>query len=127
MARPRLTPAKAEAGGAAVINAGRFKDRKSPKRRRPLGEPYATMDDNQCVYWAEFQMEMPWLSSGDRLLVRAACQLASRMDDGDLPVAAISTLGTILSKLGATPTDITKVQHGDDEDEDPDEHHFRQN
>ena len=125
MPRPRLAPAKAETGGAAIKDPGRFKGRKSPKKPRPLGEPYAAMTDGQRVYWAEFQREMPWLSSSDRLLVRVACQYAARMDEGDLGVAASGSLATILSKLGATPTDITKVAHGDDEDEDPDEQHFR--
>lgn len=127
MPRPRLVQEKAEVSGAIAQNAGRFKDRKTPKRRRPLGEPYAAMTEGQCFYWAEFQHEMPWLSSADRLLVRMACQLAARMDEGDIGISASSALAGILSKLGATPTDITKVQHGNDEDEDPDEHHFRPN
>src|SRR5690606_39476430 len=44
MARPRLPQAKAEASGAVLKNAGRFADRRAPKRTRPLGAPYARMN-----------------------------------------------------------------------------------
>ena len=41
-----------------------------------------------------------------------------------LRVSALQALGSLLSKLGATPVDETKVNHGGDEDEDPDEKFF---
>lgn len=44
--------------------------------------------------------------------------LAARMEtDSDMGVNAIAALGTALSKLGATPTDETKVNHGEDPDD----------
>jgi len=126
MPRPRLPAAKAEASGAALKNAGRFKDRKAPKRTRPLGEPYARMTEIEREYWAEFAEELPWLHSGHRVLLRLTCQLAARMDSGEeMGVSASQALSSLLSKLGATPVDETKVSHGGgDDDEDPAEAFF---
>lgn len=119
MPRPRLPQAKAEAAGAAIIHPERFKDRKGPKRTRSVGEPYARMTDEQKTAWAEYQVELPWLTSSHRPLLRLACIWTARMDDAEFGVSATQALSSILSKLGATPVDETKVNHGDDEDEDP--------
>lgn len=126
MARPRLPQAKAEASGAAIKNAGRFADRKAPKRTRPIGEPYANMTEAQKECWREMVGEMPWLHSAHRTLLRLACYHAARLDtDADFGVSATQALSSILSKLGATPVDETKVVHGGDgDDEDPAEAFF---
>lgn len=119
MPRPRLPMAKAEASGAIAKNAGRFRDRKAPKRTRPVGEPYARMTEIERGYWAEFVEELPWLHSGHRVMLRMACQLSARMDEGsEMGVSAMQALSAMLSKLGATPTDETKVTQADDKDED---------
>lgn len=123
MPRQRTPKAKAEVSGAAAKNAARFKDRKAPKVTRGLGEPYAAMTDEQKNAWAEIQYEMPWLTSSDRIMVRLACSWIARMEKDDLGVAASSALASILSKLGATPVDISKVTHGGDE-EDPEDEFF---
>ena len=126
MARPRLPAAKAETSGAAIKNAGRFKDRKAPKGTRPLGEPYALMSDAQCVAWEEFRAEMPWLNSSHRVLLRLACVWAAKLDDpeAEFGVSATQALSSILSKLGATPVDETKVNHGEEDPEDPADEFF---
>lgn len=124
MPKQRLPQAKAEVSGAIAKNAGRFKDRKAPKSVRGLGEPYATMTEPQKVAWAEIQYEMPWLTSSDRIMVRLACSWIARMELDDLGVAASGALATILSKLGATPVDITKVTHASGEEEDPSDKFF---
>lgn len=118
MARPRVPSAKAEVSGAAAHDPQRFKDRKSPKRTRPLGEPYATMKENQRIAWEELRFELPWLNSSHRPLVRLACVWMAKMDDDDFGVSATQALSSILSKLGATPVDETKVNHAGEEDED---------
>ena len=123
MARPRLPAAKAETSGAALINAGRFKDRKAPKTR-PLGKPYATMTEAQCAAWEEFRAELPWLNGSHRPLLRLACILHVRMEDADVGVNQIQTYSAILSKLGATPVDETKVSVPDGDDEDPADRFF---
>jgi len=126
MARPRLPQAKAEASGAVLKNAGRFEGRVAPKRTRPIGEPYLRMTDEQKECWRELVQDMPWLHSAHRTLLRLACYHAARLDtDPEFGVSATQALSSILSKLGATPVDETKVMHGDgDGDEDPAEAYF---
>lgn len=126
MARPRLPQTRAEASGAALKNAGRFADRTAPKRTRPVGDPYANMTEAQKTCWREFVEEMPWLHSAHRMLLRLACYHAARLDtDEEFGVSATQALSSILSKLGATPVDETKITHGNGEDdEDPAEAFF---
>ena|SRR5690606_16841867 len=125
MARPRLPAAKAEVSGATVINAGRFKNRKAPKRTRSLGEPYARMTDAQKEAWEEFRAELPWLNSSHRALLQVACVLRARLnDDPNMGVNAITTYSAVLSKLAATPVDETKVSVPDGEEEDPADRYF---
>lgn len=125
MARPRLPAAKAEVSGAALIHAGRFAERKAPKRTRPLGEPYAKMTDSQKEAWEEFRAELPWLNSSHRALLQVACVLRARLnDDPEMGVNALTTYSAVLSKLAATPVDETKVYVPDDEEEDPSDRFF---
>lgn len=126
MPRPRLPVGKAEASGAALINPGRFANRKKPKGVRPLGEPFLRMTEGQKEAWVEFRADLPWLNSSHRRLLRLACIWSARMDDPDAEfgVSATQALSSILSKLGATPVDETKVNHGDDADEDPSDQFF---
>lgn len=119
MAKPRLPQGKAEVSGAAVHDPGRFKDRKGPKKARPIGEPYITMTEPQKAAWAEYQHELPWLNSAHRPLLRLACIWTARMEEDEFGVSATQALSSILSKLGATPVDETKVNHGSEEEEDP--------
>lgn len=119
MARPRLPQQKAETSGAVVVNPGRFKDRKKPKKTRPLGQPYAAMTECQQGYWHDMAVDMPWLNSSHRLLLRLACIWAAKLDDSDFGISATNALSAILSKLGATPVDESKVNHGEGEEDDP--------
>jgi hypothetical protein len=86
------------------------------------------MTDDQKRVWAECQLDMPWLKSGHRLLLRQVCVLAARMDtETDMGISAHQALSAMLSKLGATPTDESKVSFDAGEDEDPADKFFRQN
>jgi hypothetical protein len=119
MANPRLPALKAEVSGAAMKNPQRHQDRKAP-RVRALGEPYARMTAGQQEAWREFAEDLPWLNSAHRALLQVACVLRDRMNtDPDIGITALSAYSAILSKLAATPVDETKVNHGDQEDEDP--------
>jgi len=124
MARPRVPAAKAETSGAALVNPERFKDRKVSKRTNPLGDPYIKMTSIQVEAWEELRAELPWLNSSHRPLVRLACKWMARMDDDEFGVSATQALSSILSKLGATPVDESKVNHGEDDDEDPSDKFF---
>jgi hypothetical protein len=124
MSKPRLPQAKAEASGAVLKNAGRFKDRKAPKAKA-LGKPYANMSAAEKDCWQEMAGDIPWLNAGHRLLVRLACYHAARLNKGgEFGVSATQALSSILSKLGATPVDETKVNHGGDGEEDPADQYF---
>lgn len=120
----RLPQAKAEASGAAIKNPSRFIDRKPPKRVRSLGEPYALMTEPQREAWADFQRDLPWLNCTHRPLVRMACMWIAKMDEGEFGVSATQALSSILSKLGATPVDETKVNHAEEDEPDPADQFF---
>lgn len=124
MARPRLPQAKAETLGATVKDPGRFADRKAPKRVRPIGDPYGAMSEPEKAAWTEFRAELPWLNSSQRVLLRMACILTVRLDKDDVGVNTLQTLSSILSKLGATPVDETKVNHGEGDPEAPEDKFF---
>lgn len=124
MARPRLPAAKAEASGAAIHDPQRFRDRKAPKNVRPLGEPYLKMTDEQKEAWQEYRAELPWLNSSHRPLLRLACIWTAKMDDAEFGVSATQALSSILSKLGATPVDETKVNHVPEDETDPADEFF---
>ena len=119
MARNRLPQAKAEVSGAVAKNAGRFADRKTSKRTRDLGEPYATMDEYERLAWEQVASEAPWLNSSHRQMLRLACSVIARIEKGDdVGVSAMQMLASILSKLGMSPADETKVFHQPEEDKD---------
>ena len=125
MANPRTPLGKAEVSGQTAKNPQRFNDRKGPAKARPIGEPYLRMTDGQKEVWHEMAGDMPWLNSGHRILLRLACYHAARLDeDGEFGVSATQALSAILSKLGATPVDETKVAHDDGDGEDPADQFF---
>lgn len=115
---------KAEISGAKVKNPGRFADRKAPKDVRPLGEPYENMTVEQKAAWAEFEAELPWLNSTHRGIVRMTCFLMAKLHASDITDAQMKILGPLLSKLGATPVDETKVNHDSGEKEEPEDKFF---
>jgi hypothetical protein len=117
MANPRLPVAKAAATGAAVKNPGRHSNRKSPTLPR-LGKASKHLKDGAVEAWEGFKRELPWLSEGHRTLVEVAATIRGRMIDGeDVGITALSLLQVCLSKLGATPTDESKLSLSEDGDE----------
>lgn len=126
MANNRTPLAKAQVSGAAAKNPQRFRDRKAPRSIKPLGEPPGGMGDGEKQQWQELAAELPWLHSGHRVMLALVCRYAARLASGqDLAPAEGQLLSSTLSKLGATPVDETKVNHGDDGGEpDPAESFF---
>lgn len=119
MAANRLPALKAEVSGAAIKNAGRFKDRKAP-RSRAVGEPFARMNELQREAWDQFRDELPWLNNSHRALLEVACNVRARLASGDeVGINVLQTYSAILSKLAATPVDESKAAYGDEEQEDP--------
>lgn len=124
MANPRLPALKAEISGAAIKNPGRHATRKAPRGTRSIGEPYAKMPDAEKEQWFEFVRDLPWLNSSHRVLLRLACKLTCDMDGPDFGVSKAQALGSILSKLAATPVDETKVSAPDDDEDSPEDKYF---
>lgn len=120
MPAPRLPVAKAAVIGADAKNPSRHADRKKPKGTRAIGEPYTKMTEAEQSQWHEFVRDLPWLNSSHRVILRMACKLTVDMDGDEFGVSKAQALSSILSKLGATPADESKVSGGGDDDE-PDE------
>jgi hypothetical protein len=102
----------------------RFAKRKEPKLTGPLGEPTSFLDELEQLAWVSFQREIPWLLETDRALIEAACRMRARLWGGMVDVKIVTALSSILSKLGATPADRTKVFVPDDPDENPEDKFF---
>lgn len=109
MAASRLPVDKAKIIGATIRSPGRHKDRKKPAVSRAIGEPYVKMNDDEKAQWFEFVRDLPWLNSSHRVLLRIACRLTVDLDGVDFGVSKAQALSSILSKLGATPADESKV------------------
>lgn len=121
MPNPRKPVAVAKATGAAVKNPGRHAGRSEPKGK-PLGKPSTFLDEHGCKAWEGFRAELPWLMESDRAVIEVAAHVRGRLIGGeDVGVTALSMLQSILSKLGATPADRSKVSAPDGDDEQEDE------
>lgn len=119
MANNRTPLAKAKVTGTDQRNPSRFKDRKEPRGQIPLGAPSDFLAEDQKGVFEGFKRELPWLMESDRAVVEMATVLRSRMlsNPEGVGVSALQALGSTLSKLGATPSDRTKVSLPDDEEE----------
>lgn len=117
MANPRTPAAKARVTGAANAHPGRHKGRSDPKST-PLGQPSKFLDEYGRQAWEGYRAELPWLMEADRSLVEIASSVRGRLLGGqDVGVTALSMLQSILSKMGGTPADRSKVGAPDEEPE----------
>lgn len=112
MSRPRLVQAKAETSGAAAKNPQRFRDRFTPEDPAPLGTPFPLMGEVERGHWVEIDRSMPWLTESDRHTVRMACLWLARLDVDPESFGTKETMALLrlLSSLGGTPTEISKVK-----------------
>lgn len=109
MAAPRLPVDKARVTGKDERSPGRFEGRGKPVGTRPIGEPYSKMNEEEKAQWYEFARDLPWLNSSHRVILRVACRLTVALDGDDFGVSKAQALSSILSKLGATPADESRV------------------
>ena len=117
MANPRLPAAKAKVTGADVAHPGRHAKRKDPKTS-PLGKATKFLDEHGKEAWEGFKRELPWLMESDRSMVEVCAKVRGELLSGeDVGVTRLSMYQSMLSKLGASPSDRTKVSAGDDEEE----------
>lgn len=116
MGNPRTPVAKAKATGAAVKNPQRHAGRSEPKVV-PLGAPSPFLTEKGQEAWEAYKRELPWLAESDRSLVEIAAHVRGRLLGGeDVGVTALSMLQSILSKMGASPADRSKVSAPDGEE-----------
>lgn len=118
MARNRTPKPKAAVSGAMLRNPQRYRGGPRLGATRPLGAPYATMSEAERVHWIEWKANLPWLHSSHRVMVRLACTLQARMDEGKLGLTGMRTLVSVLAKLGATPVDEGSVVMPENDDTD---------
>lgn len=116
----RTPVAKARITGADIRNPARHRGRNDPTVA-PLGDPSTFLADDQCEVWRKFQAEIPWLVESDRSLVELATILRTRLiGGGEVGINQLQVLSAVLSKLGATPVDRSRI-NAPAEDEEPDE------
>lgn len=116
----RLPALKAKVTGAEGKNPGRFKGRADPKVAA-VGKPPAHLSASAKREWMKFVRRMPWLVASDEAMLGIAAMIQGQLvDREDVGVAKLNLFQSVLSKLGASPTDRTKVTLPDDE-EDEDE------
>ena len=121
MPAPRLPALKARITGAAAKNPARFKDRANPKVAK-VSEPPAYLSPAARRSWRMFVRRLPWLTAADEAMLAIAAMIQGQlMDREDVGVAKLSLYQSVLSKLGASPTDRTKVAMPDDDEEEEDE------
>lgn len=118
MPAPRTPLAKAKATGVDLNHPGRLADRKEPASK-PLGDPSPFLDEFGQRAWEGFKRELPWLAESDRAVVEVCSQVRGLLIAGeDVGVTKLSMYQSMLSKLGATPADRSRVMVPEDEDED---------
>ena len=120
----RLPSLKADVSGAALKNPGRFQGRPAPSGMAALGEPDPTLTPAQQAAWRQYAATLPWLDASHRTLVRIASLLTARLDDPGVGLNVVATLSAVLSKLGATPVDASKVAALAQVEDDPAERFF---
>ncbi|MCP5431860.1 MAG: hypothetical protein H6923_01180 [Alphaproteobacteria bacterium] len=109
MARPRNPLALSRVTGATLKNPGRYRGRAEPKVG-PIGEPPAYLDEAARKAWRLFVRELPWLARSDRALLELVCPLRARIMAGEALGTKLATFyRMVLSKLGASPSDRSKV------------------
>lgn len=110
MPRHRMPTAKAEVSGAAAHDPQRFRNRTGHAGAAKIGQPFASMSPAERGTWEELVCDLPWLTRAHRQIVKLTCVLIARMDaDPNPPVASAQVLSALLSKLGATPVDDSRV------------------
>jgi hypothetical protein len=119
--------AVAEFTGAAAKNPQRHGERRSPETGE-LGAPGAwlKMTRGGVEAFRALKRELPWLKESHRVVVEMAAQLRAQMQQGQhgLGLQGRQELRRLMSVLGATPADESRVGWTGDDEEDPDEAAF---
>jgi len=77
----------------------------------PLGDPPpGVLDSDEVACWHELAQVAPWLERPDRIIVEMTCKLMMILRRGQGKPAHHRLLQSILTKLGLTPADRTRVR-----------------
>lgn len=109
-----------EMRGAFERNPGRRKAREGePDVTEPLGDPPATFDEAHRARWEECRMMWWWVTAADRVQIEIIVRLWVKLSGGELKAAA--PLNAALAKVGANPSDRSRINVGGtgDRDRDP--------
>lgn len=113
MARSRNPVAKSKVTGADKKNPGRHKSRKAATSSL-IGAPPAFLDKHEKKAWNLFKKELPWLKENHRAFMEIIAGLRGKIISGEgLSSTQTTTYQVMLSKLGGTPADESKVMLGD--------------
>jgi hypothetical protein len=110
---------KADITGASLRNPSRYRGANSPTISA-VGEPFEIMTEAEQIAWHNFTAELPWLNRAHRAILHLACILRVKVTSGSDGINYLQVYSAILSKLGASPADESRVGYGRDDDE-PDE------
>lgn len=118
MPNHRTPVAKAKVTGAAIKDPGRHAERSEPAGKS-LGEASGFLDEHGQRAWEGFKRELPWLMESDRPIVEVCSIVRGELLSGDdVGVTRLSMYQSMLSKLGATPADRSRILMQDEEEAD---------
>jgi phage terminase small subunit len=112
MGRNRTPSSVLELTGSFKKHPDRKKARASePAAIGPLGLPPTRLDAELKKIWYEITDMIPAgvLAKSDRLAIEIACRLTRKVFRDEINGAELSTLNSLLARLGMTPADRSKV------------------
>jgi phage terminase small subunit len=112
MPTPRKSTEVLEQSGAFKHDPQRRDARANePKPVGELGTAPVYMTKEQKKLWKELanQVTPGWLTIAERWAVELAVTLMSKMRDGTIKTAEYTALASLMSKLGLTPSDRSRV------------------
>lgn len=125
MPRQQTPLARAKLTGADAKNPQRFRNRSDPTTSKaPVGNPPAYLAKEAKAVWRDLACNLGWLVKEDRFALESAClaiaQVRTMHRAGDpITGAMFAAMNVAIGKLGASPTDRSKVfQEPDDDDDD---------
>ena len=122
MSRPRKPTAELENSGAFEKNPSRALARSNEPANVPdLGNPPTCLSKDEKRIWKECRRIAPWITAADAYALESVCRLVVKMRTGAMKSADYSVLRSLLSALGLTPGDRSKVSVPSDKQPEIDE------
>ena len=121
MPRARTPTSKAKVTGATVKNPQRFKGRGKGTKGK-LGATSSFLSVAGQAAWEAFKKELPWLTEGHRAILEVCAMVRGDLIAGaPVGVSRLQMYQSMLSKLGATPADESKIRISEDDEEEKDD------